>query len=99
MAKYRKGGFIQLKDVLDDMIQEMRLGGKMDEMNVRKHWHELMGTYITNHTQKIYFSKGKIFIYIESSALKQELYLAKSKIISSLNERLQENLVQDLIIR
>ena len=99
MAKYRRGGFVQIKDVLDDMIGEMRIGGKMNEMNVRKHWHELMGTYITNHTQKIYFNKGKIFIYIESSALKQELYMAKSKIISSLNERLQEDLVNDLIIR
>lgn len=99
MAKYRRGGFVQIKDVLDDMISEMRIGGKMNEMNVRKHWHELMGTYITNHTQKIYFNKGKIFIYIESSALKQELYMAKAKIITSLNERLQENLVDDLIIR
>ena len=34
-----------LKDVLDDMIREMRIGGKMDEMKVRKYWHELMGTY------------------------------------------------------
>lgn len=99
MAKYRRNGFVQIKDVLDDMISDMRIGGKMNEMNVRKHWHELMGTYITNHTQKIYFNKGKIFIYIESSALKQELYMAKSKIISSLNERLQEDLVNDLIIR
>ncbi len=99
MAKYRRGGFVQIKDVLDDMIRDMRIGSKMNEMNVRKHWHELMGTYITNHTQKIYFNKGKIFIYIESSALKQELYMAKSKIISSLNERLQEDLVNDLIIR
>lgn len=99
MSKRKTGGFIQIKDVLDDMIRDMRIGDKMNEMNVRKHWHELMGTYITNHTQKIYFNRGKIFIYIESSALKQELYLAKAKIISSLNERLQENLVHDIIIR
>ncbi len=99
MSKRKTGGFVQIKDVLDDMIRDMRIGDKMNEMNVRKHWHELMGTYITNHTHKIYFNKGKIFIYIESSALKQELYMAKSKIISSLNERLQENLVNDIIIR
>lgn len=43
MANYRNSRFVALKDVLEDMIKEMRISGKMNEMNVRKHWHELMG--------------------------------------------------------
>jgi hypothetical protein len=75
LSKYRNSKFVALKDVLDDMIREMRIGGKMDEMKVRKYWHELMGTYITNHTTRIFYKQGKLFVYLESSALKQELYL------------------------
>jgi hypothetical protein len=58
-----------------------------------------MGTYITNHTTRIFYKQGKLFVYLESSALKQELFMARTKIIASLNERLQENLIQELIIR
>ena len=99
MSKYRNSRFVALKEVLDDMIKEMRIGSKMDEMKVRKYWHELMGTYITNHTSKIYYKQGKLFVYLESSALKQELFMARTKIIASLNERLQENIIQEIIIR
>lgn len=99
MSKYRNSRFVALKEVLDDMIKEMRIGSKMDEMKVRKYWHELMGTYITNHTSKIYYKQGKLFVYLESSALKQELFMARTKIIASLNERLKENIIQEIIIR
>ncbi len=99
MAQYRNSRFVILKEVLDDMIKDMRIGSKMDEMKVRKYWHELMGTYITNHTTRIFYKQGKLFVYLESSALKQELFLARTKIIANLNERLQENLIQELIIR
>lgn len=99
MAQYRNSRFVALKEVLDDMIKDMRIGNKMDEMKVRKYWHELMGTYITNHTTRIFYKQGKLFVYIESSALKQELFMARAKIIDNLNERLQENLIKEIIIR
>ncbi|MEZ5054494.1 MAG: DUF721 domain-containing protein [Chitinophagales bacterium] len=99
MAKQRNSRFIPLKEVLDDMIKEMRIGGKMDEMKVRKYWHELMGTYIANQTSKIFYKQGKLFVYIPSSVLKQELFMAREKIKSNLNERLQEQLIQEIIFR
>ena len=99
MAHFRNSKFISLKDVLEDMIHEMRIGAKMDEMKVRKYWHELMGTYISNHTSKIFYKKGKLFVYIESSVLKQELFMARTKIMKGLNERLGEDLIQEIVIR
>lgn len=99
MANYRNSRFLTLKDVLQDMIHEMRIGNKMDEMKVRKHWHELMGSYITNHTTRIFYKQGKLFVYLESSVLKQELFMAREKIITSMNQRLEENLIRELIIR
>jgi predicted nucleic acid-binding Zn ribbon protein len=99
LSKFRNSRFVQLKDVLDDMIHEMRIGSKMDEMKVRKYWHELMGSYITNHTTRIFYKQGKLFVYLESSALKQELFMARTKIVENLNNRLGEQLIRELIIR
>lgn len=99
MTNFRNSRFVTLKDVLNDMIHEMRIGSKMDEMKVRKYWHELMGSYITNHTTRIFYKQGKLFVYLESSALKQELFMAKARIIENLNLRLGEPLIKELIIR
>lgn len=99
MANYRNSKFLALKDVLDDMIKEMRIGSKMDEMNVRKYWHELMSSFISKHTQKLFYKNGKLYVYVESAALKQELFMAREKIKSNLNEKLQDNIIQEIIFR
>ena len=99
MAKYRNSKTLSLKDVLDDMIQEMRIGGKMNEMKVRKYWHELMGGFISNHTKSIYYKNGKLFDYLDSSALRQELFMARDKMKDKLNEKLEEQLIQEIIIK
>ncbi len=91
--------FLSLKDVLDDMIQEMRIGAKLNEMKVRKYWHELMGSYITKHTKSIYYKNGKLFVYVESAALKHELFMARDKIKDKLNEQLAQQLIQEVIIK
>lgn len=88
-----------LKDVLDDMIQEMRLGPKMHELKIRKFWLETMGSFIANHTTKMFYSKNKLYVYIDSSALRQELFLAREKLKSNFNEYLGENLVHEIILR
>ena len=64
-----------MKDVLEDMIKEMRISGKMNEMNVRKHWHELMGTYITNHTSKNILQTRPVICLFGSSVVKSKNYL------------------------
>lgn len=99
MSKQRNTKFTPLKEVLDDMISEMRIGEKLNEMKVRKYWHDLMGTYITNHTSRVFYKKGILFVYIDSSVLKHELFLAKEKIINDLNARLEAKLINEIIFR
>ncbi len=99
LAKYRNSRFVSLKDVLDDMIRDMRIDGKMEEMNVRKYWYELMGAYITNHTSRIYYRDGKLFVTMDSSALKQELFMAREKIRADLNKRMEKEVIKELILR
>lgn len=99
MSKQRNTKFTPLKEVLNDMIKDMHIGAKLDEMKVRKYWHELMGTYIANHTSRIFYKQGKLFVYIDSAVLKHELFLAREKIQTDLNQRLQERLIQEIIFR
>ncbi len=99
LANYRNSKFVPLKEVLDDMIQEMRLSTKMHELKIRKFWFETMGSFIANHTSKMYFRQNKLFVFVDSSALRQELFLAREKLRQKLNEYLGEELVQEIIVR
>jgi predicted nucleic acid-binding Zn ribbon protein len=95
----RNNRFSTLKDVLDDMIQEMRIGTKLQEMHIRKYWNREMGIYITKNTKTMYFKDGVLYVYVNSAALKQELFLAREKIGKLLNEKIGSSLIREVVIR
>ncbi len=95
----RHNRFFSLKDVLDDMVREMRIGNKLDEMQLRRHWNREMGLYISKNTRNLYFRDGVLHVYVTSSALRQELFMARDKIRQLLNERSGSELVREVIIR
>ena len=95
----RNNRFSSLKDVLEDMIQEMRIGTKIKEMHIRKYWNREMGISITRNTKDLYFKEGILYVYLNSAALKQELFMARGKICKLLNEKIGSELITEIIIR
>jgi predicted nucleic acid-binding Zn ribbon protein len=94
----KTGNFSTLKDVLDDMIQELQLGGKMNELKVRKIWYEQMQGIIAKNTKQILLRNKKLFVYIESAVIKQELFMAREKICQIINDKMGNKIVDEVII-
>ncbi len=88
-----------LKDVLAGMVDELKWKEKLHETKVKEVWKEKMGTTINHFTKEIFFKKGKLFITIESSSLKQELSYEKEKIKGMMNKELGGDHVVEVIIR
>ena len=68
-------------------------------MDIVQQWEKLMGKLIAKNTQKLYIKDKKLFLHIESSALKQELTYSKSKIIEIINNESGTDLIHEVIIR
>jgi hypothetical protein len=88
-----------IKDVLKDLVGEMRWKEPLNEAKVREVWKGKMGTTINTYTKDITLRKGKLYIYITSASLKQELSYDKEKILSMMNAELGGSYVTDVIIR
>lgn len=96
MAKHQ---FSPLKDIFDEMIREMKIGDKMLELNIKKIWFEQMQGIIAKNTKNIYLRENNLYISIESSVLKQELFMAREKICQIINEKLGKNVIKEVVIR
>jgi predicted nucleic acid-binding Zn ribbon protein len=94
----KTGNFSTLKDVLDDMIQELQLDGKMNELKVRKIWYEQMQGIIAKNTKQILLRNKKLYVYIESAVIKQELFMAREKICQIINDKMGNKIVDEVII-
>jgi len=87
-----------LKEALHAMIDQYRLKNKLNQTRIRSHWEALMGPSIARYTRDIKMGRKKLYIYIDSAPLKQELSMGKEKIRRMLNEALGEEYIKEVVI-
>lgn len=88
-----------LKEVISEVLQQNHMKHKLAEVDVINKWEEIVGTLIARQTEKIYISKGKLFLHITSPALRNELNYSRSKIVQVVNEFAKEELIKDIVVR
>jgi hypothetical protein len=95
----RKSNEQTIQEVLKELVDSKPMKSKLTEVNLVNAWEQLVGPLIAKHTKKIYLSKGKLFLHIESPALKNELTYSRGKLIELVNQFAGEALIDEVIIR
>lgn len=75
-----------------------KLDGKLEEVDVRNAWEQIMGTPIARHTTKIELRNKVLIVQLDSSVLRQELSYGKEKIITAINQHFHRELVQEVLL-
>lgn len=93
-----RGEDINIKQAIDQLLDQYKIRKKFDETAVVAAWPEVMGTAIANRTQNVYVRDRRLYVKIESAVVKNELVLMRSQILARLNEHVGQVLVDDLVI-
>lgn len=88
-----------LKDVLKDMVETYRLKNRLNQTKIQQLWSSVMGNSISRHTSDLKVRKNKLYITIESAALRQELAFGRDKIRRMMNQELGEEYLEEVVIR
>ena len=94
---YRTSQTTPLKNALNELLNVYKLKSKTEESHIITSWRRLMGNAIANRTTKIYIKDNKIFIQINSAPLKNELMMAKSKIIEIINKEVEDTKIEEVV--
>jgi predicted nucleic acid-binding Zn ribbon protein len=86
-----------LGEVLKEMIETYRLEGKLNELKVIHSWEKAVGVMIARHTQNLYIKNKKLFVKVDSPALKNELTYSSSTIIERLNTEAGCHVIDEVI--
>jgi predicted nucleic acid-binding Zn ribbon protein len=86
-----------IKDVLKELVDTYRLEGKLNEVKAIHSWEKVVGEMIARHTKDLYIKNGKLFVKIDSPALKNELSFSTSTIIENLNAEAGTKVIEDVI--
>ncbi|MCA0932083.1 DUF721 domain-containing protein [Lutimonas saemankumensis] len=80
----------KLKDLIPQMLKENKLKKGMDQIQVKEVWFEVMGQGVANYTESVSLKNGLLMVKLKSSALREELNYGKNKIVSMMNEALNQ---------
>ena len=89
---------VTIGQALDMMVDNLKLRSKLNESRIREGWVEVMGKPIAKYTSSVSLREGKLYIKIDSAALKQELNYSRGKIMDLFNKELGPNVVKDVVI-
>lgn len=89
----------KLGDLLKTFARSEQVKEKLFQKKLEASWLKLFGATINEYTRMIKLRRGKLTLYLDSSALRQEMHLAKENVKAIVNGELREEYVTDIIIQ
>ncbi|MDR3133842.1 MAG: DUF721 domain-containing protein [Prevotellaceae bacterium] len=88
-----------LKDVLQQYVRDEGLEEKLLEARVLLLWDELFGLTVTRVTRKKYIIRRKLFVQLDSSIVRQQLFMMRNEIVEKLNQQAGAKVIDELILQ
>jgi len=88
-----------IKDAIESLLKVYKLDDRLAERRLLSSWEGVMGKMIANHTKDLYIKHKQLFVTLDSAALRNELSMAKAKIVKMMNEAAGMEVINDVILK
>ena len=88
-----------IKDAIESLLKVYKLDDRLAERRLLNSWEEVMGKMIANHTKDLYIKHKQLFVTLDSAALRNELLMAKTKIVKMMNDAAGMEVINDVILK
>ena len=95
----RSMGQYHIGDAIRKFLQESRIKGGIQALQIEAVWEQVMGKTIARYTENIRVINRTLFITTTVAPLKQELLYQKEKIKLRVNEALGDKVIDDIVIQ
>ena len=92
-------GEYSIGQALQKFLDESRIKGSIQALQIEDVWEEIMGKTIARYTDKLQIIGESLIITTHVAPLKQELIYQKDKIIQRVNEALGQRVVREVVIQ
>lgn len=88
-----------LKAVLQDYVKALKMSSKLKEVRLIGSWERVVGKTINRATRDIYIKDRKLFITLNSSVVRNELYHMRELLIKRLNEEVNSQVIDEISLK
>jgi predicted nucleic acid-binding Zn ribbon protein len=95
----RKKNTQKIEEVIQEYLKALKIDDKLKEVNLIKSWDDVVGKTIARSTQNIYIKNRKLFVKLNSSVIRNELFMLRDGLKKALNDRAGEELIDEIILK
>lgn len=95
----RRSKTITIAEAIRDYVKEMKLEGKLQEINLINSWEETVGKAISSRTTKIYIRDHILYVHLNSSVVRNELLMLREALKDKLNQKNGSELIKEIVLK
>ncbi len=88
-----------LGEILEKFISNRSLRQGQVEGRAKEVWRDVAGDYVGSLCEDVFLREGKLYIKVQSSAIRSEIHIRRRYYLDRLNEILGRGAVRSIILR
>ena len=95
----RKKNTQKIDEVVKEYLKALKIDDKLKEVQLIKSWDDIVGKTIARSTKNIFIKDRKLFVRLNSSVIRNELFMLREGLKKALNDKVGEVIIDDIILR
>lgn len=95
----KKSSEVTLKEAFRKLMLNKDNQDGFFRAQIRYSWPRLFGQNIAKHTRDLMVRKRKLYVYVDSATVRNQLMMVREGILKRLNEELGEDYLTDIMIK
>lgn len=95
----RKKNTQKIDEVVKEYLKAFKIDDKLKEVKLIKSWEEVVGKTIARSTSNIYIKNRKLFVKLNSSVIRNELFMLREGLKKALNDKAGEEIIDEIILK
>ncbi len=95
----RKKNTQKLGEVIQEYLDALKIDDKLKEVRLIRSWDTMVGKTIARSTKEIYIKDRKLFVKLNSSVIRNELFMIRDGLKNALNEQAGESIIDEVILK
>lgn len=87
-----------LGELIQAFYEQHRGPEYLDEVKVIESWPKVVGPFIASHTIDLSIKDGRLFVRVDSDALRSELSYSRSLLLKNLNEMVGKEAIREIVL-
>jgi len=95
----RKKNTQKIDEVIKEYLKSLKIDDKLKEVELIRAWDDIVGKTISRSTKNIFIHNRRLYVQLNSSIIRNELFMLREGLKKSLNDKVGEIIIDDIILK